>query len=153
LALNQIRQNVSVVNVMIDVPTAGALFTFTDNNVNYYRSDFTFPGNVQAGHGLIAMTYNAEPFVATVAGGDVVTGTPASVAAAVRSELSTELAAIIKARKFAQNKRVLDLATGTQTVYDDDSATVLGQGDAFMDVLGTQPYDGSGPVHRTERLA
>lgn len=83
LALNQIRQNVAVVDVMIDVPTAGALFTFTDNNVNYYRSDFTFPGNVQAGHGLIAMTYNAEPFVATVTGGNVVTGDQSSIVAAV----------------------------------------------------------------------
>lgn len=86
LALNQIRQNVAVVNVMIDVPTAGALFTFTDNNVNYYRSDFTFPGNVQAGHGLIAMTYNAEPFVATVTGGNVVTGDQASMVAAIFSQ-------------------------------------------------------------------
>lgn len=96
LAVNQIRQNVGVIDVKIDVPTAGALFTFTDNNVNYYRSDFTFPGNVQSGHGLIAITYDASPFVATVAGGDVVTGTPASVAAAVRSELGTELTATLE---------------------------------------------------------
>lgn len=85
LALNQIRQNVAVVDVMIDVPTAGALFTFTDNNVNYYRSDFTFPGNVQAGHGLIAMTYNAEPFVATVTGENVITGDAATILAAIPS--------------------------------------------------------------------
>lgn len=83
LSQNQIRQNVSVVDVKIDVPTAGALFTFTDNNVNYYRSDFTFPGNVQAGHGLIAMTYNAEPFVATVTGGNVITGSVSEVAGLV----------------------------------------------------------------------
>lgn len=83
LSQNQIRQNVSVVDVKIDVPTAGALFTFTDNNVNYYRSDFTFPGNVQAGHGLIAMTYNAEPFVATVTGGNVITGSVTEVAGLV----------------------------------------------------------------------
>jgi hypothetical protein len=156
LAVNQIRQNVDVVDVMIDVPTAGALFSFTDHNVNYYRSDFTFPGNVEAGHGLIAMTYNASIFVpppTIISGESVVTGTPETVADAVRTELATELADITKARKFAQNKKVLDPATAVQKVYDDDGSTVLGQGSAYMDADGTQPYDGTGPVHRTERLA
>lgn len=155
LAVNQIRQNVDVVDVKIDVPTAGALFEYTDNNVNYYRSDFTFPGNVEAGHGLIAMTYNASIFVpppTIISGESVVTGTPDTVADAVRLELAPELADIAKARKFAQNKKVLDPATGVQKVYDDDGTTVLGQGNAYMDADGTELYDGGGPVHRTERL-
>lgn len=156
LAVNQIRQNVGVVDVKIDVPTAGALYTFTDHDVNYYRSDFSYPGNVEAGHGLIAITYNASIFVpdpVIISGESVVTGTPATVADAVRSNLATELAATLRAEKFARNKQVLNPATGERTVYDDDGTTVLGQGDAFMDVAGTQPYDGTGPVHRTERLA
>ena len=155
LAVNQIRQNVDVVDVKIDVPTAGALFEYTDNNVNYYRSDYTFPGNVEAGHGLIAMTYNASIFVpppTIISGESVVTGTPETVADAVRTELATELADITKARKLAQNKKVLDPATGVQKVYDDDGTTVLGQGNAYMDADGTELYDGGGPVHRTERL-
>ncbi len=156
LAVNQIRQNVGVVDVKIDVPTAGALYTFTDHDVNYYRSDFSYPGNVEAGHGLIAITYNASIFVpdpVIISGESVVTGTPATVADAVRSNLATELAATLRAEKFARNKQILNPATGSRVVYDDDGTTVLGQGDAYMDVAGTQPYDGTGAVHRTERLA
>lgn len=88
LAINQIRQNVDVVDVKIDVPTAGALFEFTDNDVNYYRSDFTYPGNVEAGHGLIAITYNASIFVpppTIISGESVVTGTLTEFIAAVPS--------------------------------------------------------------------
>lgn len=165
LAINQIRQNVAVVDVKIDVPTAGALFSFTDNDVNYYRSDFTFPGNVEAGHGLIAMTYNASIFVPdpiVISGESVVTGTAAEIIAAIpsastnasatRSELAVELADVVRARKLLNNKRVVDPDTGLLTVYDDDGTTVLGSGLTYLDAAGTQPYDGSAPVHRTEAV-
>lgn len=116
LAVNQIRQNVDVVDVMIDVPTAGGLFTFTDHDVNYYRSDFSYPGNVETGHGLIAITYNASIFVpdpVIISGESVVTGTPDTVAAAV--------AAAAAATPFAANvKKVNDttiIGTGVPPTY------------------------------------
>lgn len=69
LELNQIRQNVDKIDVLLDLPVAGAQFAFTDNEVNYYRSDFSLPYNIEAGHGNIFLTYNAKPFVSTVAVG------------------------------------------------------------------------------------
>lgn len=101
LDLNLIRQNVSIANVLIDKPTAGQ-FVFTDNDVNYYRSDFSIPYNTA--HSTIFMTYNAKPFIATVTGSNVITGDISTVlaaipaasenATAVRTELATELARI-----------------------------------------------------------
>lgn len=104
LDLNQIRQNVGVIDVLIDKPTAGQ-FVFTDNDVNYYRSDFSIPYNTT--HSTIFMTYNAKPYVATVASSYAITGDISTVltalgdvptagenAAAVRSELAVELARV-----------------------------------------------------------
>jgi hypothetical protein len=86
LEANQIRQNVGIVDVLLDLPVAGAQFAFTDNEVNYYRSDFSLPYNIESGHGNIFMTYNAKPFVSVVTtGSSVVEGTPETVAAAVLS--------------------------------------------------------------------
>lgn len=79
--------------------------------------------------------------------------TNAELATALGAADDAMLAAILRAEKFARNKQVLDPATGARVVYDDDGTTVLGQGNAFMDAAGTQLYDGTGPVHRTERLA
>ena len=88
----------------------------------------------------------------SVSGGDVVTGTPTSVAAAVRSELSTELSATLLATKLLRNKMVTNPADGTLTIYDDDSTTPLVSADIFEDAAGTQPYRGTG-AERRERLA
>lgn len=79
--------------------------------------------------------------------------TAAENAAAVRAEIAVELAAVVRSEKWVRNKRTLDPATGMQRIYDDDGATVLGEGEAWLDADGAQPYDGSGAVHRTERLA
>jgi hypothetical protein len=82
LDLNQIRQNVAIVGVLIDKPSAGQ-YTFTDNDINYYRSDFSIPYNTT--HSPIFMTYNAKPFVATVASSYAITGTAAEIIAAIPS--------------------------------------------------------------------
>lgn len=140
LAINQIRQNVAVVDVKIDVPTAGALFEYTDNDVNYYRSDFTFPGNVQAGHGLVAMTYNASIFVpdpVIVSGESVVTGTPDTVADAVRVELATELAATVEVWR----RHGLDIAaplTQTSTAITAGTIDLAITGDPDVSVTVTR---------------
>lgn len=113
LAVNQIRQNVGVIDVMIDVPTAGALFSFTDNDVNYYRSDFTFPGNVEAGHGLIAMTYNASIFVPDpiiISGSSVITGSINDVTGKVQDGLTAQGFTITRALKLDN----LDVAVSTR---------------------------------------
>lgn len=78
--------------------------------------------------------------------------TGAQNAAATRSELAVELADVVRARKLLNNKRVVDPDTGLLTVYDDDGTTVLGSGLTYLDAAGTQPYDGSAPVHRTEAV-
>lgn len=82
LDLNQIRQNVAIVDVLIDKPSAGQ-YVFTDNEINYYRSDFSIPYNTT--HSTIFMTYNAKPFVATVASSYAITGTAAEIIAAIPS--------------------------------------------------------------------
>jgi hypothetical protein len=146
-----IRQNVSSVDVKLQ-ETSGAAIVFTDNNVRYYRSDNSCPYDTTPGFGSMFIDYDGQPY--TVATGSGVTPTDKTeIATAVRSELATELAATLRAEKFARNKQVLNPATGERVVYDNDGTTVLGQGNAYMDVAGTQPYNGTGPVHRTERLA
>lgn len=59
---------------------------------------------------------------------------------------------LTRIEKFLRNKRITDPVTGKQTVFDDDNATVLGEGDLFEDVAGSQPYRGQG-AERAERLA
>lgn len=138
LAVNQIRQNVSVVDVKIDVPTAGALFTFTDHDVNYYRSDFSYPGNVQTGHGLVAITYNASIFVpdpVVISGQSVVTGTAASIIAAIPSAADNAAAIAAKtmgARTLGQHIQAQSAAllgatagAGTSHLTFTDGAAVV----------------------------
>lgn len=110
LAVNQIRQNTTIINVKIDVPVDGALFTFTDNNVNYYRSDFSYPGNVETGHGLIAITYDASPFVATVASSYAITGSIDDVAAKVQIGMTSQGYTTTRAPKLDN----LDAAVSTR---------------------------------------
>lgn len=59
---------------------------------------------------------------------------------------------LARIEKFLRNKRITDPVTGKQTVFDDDNTTVLGEGDLFEDVAGSQPYRGQG-AERAERLA
>lgn len=61
-------------------------------------------------------------------------------------------ARLARIEKFLRNKRITDPVTGKQTIFDDDNSTVLGEGDLFEDVAGTQPYRGQG-AERAERLA
>jgi hypothetical protein len=59
---------------------------------------------------------------------------------------------LARIEKFLRNKRITDPVTGQQTVFDDDGASVLGQGALYEDAAGTQPYRGQG-AERSERLA
>ncbi len=64
-----------------------------------------------------------------------------------------EEARLLRIEQFLRNAQKLDPATGRRTVYADDGVTPIGTGIAYKDAAGTQPYDGTGPVHKTERLA
>jgi len=55
------------------------------------------------------------------------------------------------AEKILRNRRETNPTTGKQRVYDDDSVTVLLEGDLFEDIAGTTPYQGSG-ADRADRL-
>lgn len=54
--------------------------------------------------------------------------------------------------KLLKNKQILDPSTGNRVIYDDDSVTPLLEALTYKDVAGTQPYDGTGPVHRSEKM-
>jgi hypothetical protein len=53
--------------------------------------------------------------------------------------------------KILRNRRETNPSTGRQTIYDDDSTSVLIEGDLFEDVAGTQPYQGQG-ADRADRM-
>jgi hypothetical protein len=62
-----------------------------------------------------------------------------------------EAAALGLVLKILRNRRETDPGTGQQRVYDDDSVTVLLEGDLFEDIAGTTPYQGQG-ADRADRL-
>jgi hypothetical protein len=64
-ALNSIRQEVSVVDILLQNLDAGTSVKFTDNDIRYYRSDFSLPYDDTAGYGSIFMDYSGVPLVVT----------------------------------------------------------------------------------------
>lgn len=62
-----------------------------------------------------------------------------------------EAEALMLVLKILRNRRETDPDLGKQRVYDDDSTTVLLEGDLFEDVAGTQPYQGQG-ADRADRM-
>lgn len=55
--------------------------------------------------------------------------------------------------KILRNRRETDPTVGKQRIYDDDSVTVLLEGDIYEDVAGTTPYDGTSVgIDRADRL-
>lgn len=63
----------------------------------------------------------------------------------------TESATLELILKLFRNRRETDPVTGQQRVYDDDSLTVLVEGDLFEDIAGTTPYQGDG-ADRADRM-
>lgn len=56
--------------------------------------------------------------------------------------------------KLFRNRRETDDATGQQRIYDDDSLTVLIEGDLYEDIAGTTPYGPtSTKVNRADRMS
>lgn len=53
-------------------------------------------------------------------------------------------------RKLLRNKRVIDRATGIETIYDDNGSALYTR-PVYHDEAGAQPYDGTQAPHRVER--
>lgn len=64
---------------------------------------------------------------------------------------ATEAAELELILKLFRNRRETDPVTGQHRVFDDDSLTVLVEGDLYEDIAGTTPYQGNG-ADRTDRL-
>lgn len=60
-AANSMKQDISVVDIVLEKTSTGN-FTFTDNDVRYYRSDFSIPYDTTGNS--IFMDYSGVPFVA-----------------------------------------------------------------------------------------
>lgn len=54
--------------------------------------------------------------------------------------------------QFARNRRETNPTTGKVELYNDLDSAVLFEADAFEDVAGTSPYDGTAGVNRRDRF-
>lgn len=88
---------------------------------------------------------NANRTIAGTLGTAVASGFVGSVS----NGSTTDLALILK---ILRNRQELNPATGTFTLYDDDSTTVLYTASAWADAAGTVPYSG-GALRRIDALA
>ena len=141
LAVNAIRINVDVADILIENVNATTALRFTDLDVRLYRSD---------GTSIIAPTsysihndYSGVPDVVETG----VSGLTTSESNALMGLPGT--VGILE--KIARNKMITDPATGVLTVYDNDGATPLLTANIFKDAAGTTPYNGTG-AERRERL-
>jgi hypothetical protein len=137
-----IRVNVDVADILIENVNASTALRFTDLSVRLYRSD---------GSSIIAPTsYSIH---------NDYSGVPDVVETGVSGLTSTESNALLSMpgsvqiiEKVVRNKMITDPATGTLTLFDDDSVTPLLTADLFKDAAGATPYNGTG-AERRERLA
>lgn len=67
-AANSIRQDVAVVDVLLQNTDVGTTVIFTDNDVRYYRSDLSIPYDTTPGFGSIFMDYAGVPLVISTGG-------------------------------------------------------------------------------------
>jgi len=141
LAVNAIRINVDVADILIENVNATTALRFTDLDVRLYRSD---------GTSIIAPTsysihndYSGVPDVVETG----VSGLTTSESNALMGLPGT--VGILE--KIARNKMITDPATGVLTVYDNDGATPLLTANIFKDAAGTTPYNGT-ETERRERL-
>lgn len=56
-----IKQDISIINVLLQNTAPGTAVVFTDNDVRYYRSDFGIPYDTTPGFGSIFMDYAGVP--------------------------------------------------------------------------------------------
>jgi hypothetical protein len=58
-----IKQDISIINVLLQNTATGTTVVFTDNDVRYYRSDFSIPYDTTPGFGSIFMDYAGVPLL------------------------------------------------------------------------------------------
>lgn len=94
--------------------------------------------------------YLAPDHVVPYATGSGLSGSQAAQLADAASYSALAATESALARKLLRNKRVLDTATGIETVYDDTGAVLFTRA-VYSDKDGTTPYNGTQPPHRVER--
>ena len=114
--------------LIVTAPSAGTFFAFEDGS-------FTLTG---APDGTYTFTYRLF-----VDGVDLGTAT-ATITIGGPSDLDLIL-------KILRNRQELNASTGTFTIYDNDSVTVLYTANAWADAAGTIPYSG-GTLARIDAL-
>ena len=62
-SVTSIRQDITVVDVLLQNTATGTTVIFTDNDVRYYRSDFSIPYDTTPGFGSIFMDYAGVPLL------------------------------------------------------------------------------------------
>jgi hypothetical protein len=62
-SLTSIKQDITVVDVLLQNTATGTTVVFTDNDVRYYRSDFSIPYDTTPGFGSIFMDYAGVPLL------------------------------------------------------------------------------------------
>jgi hypothetical protein len=121
---------------------------------NLYPRDATLPMFVET-TGAFTVLLSVErdaSSVVEISGSGVTAQDKLDIADEVRVELTAELAAVLEARQLLRNKRVLDPATGIETIYD-DAGIMLFTRQVFTDKDGTAPYDGTEVPHRVDRYS
>ena len=58
-----IKQDISIIDVLLQNTATGTTVIFTDNDVRYYRSDFSIPYDTTPGFGSIFMDYSGVPLL------------------------------------------------------------------------------------------
>jgi hypothetical protein len=58
-----IKQDIAIINVLLQNTATGTTVVFTDNDVRYYRSDFSIPYDTTPGFGSIFMDYSGVPLL------------------------------------------------------------------------------------------
>jgi hypothetical protein len=94
--------------------------------------------------------YLAPDHVVPYATGSGLSGSQAAQLADAASYSALAATESTLARKLLRNKRVLDTATGIETVYDDNGAVLFTRA-VYSDKDGTTLYNGTQPPHRVER--
>ena len=134
----------------------GGGFIYQADFINGWQLRFPAPGNyVITGNlnatilpvaGTFVERQTSAAYVTTAVGGSGPSA--ASIAAAVRAELTADLTRLMLVEKILRNKQITDDATGIVTVYDDDGSTVLFTASLFEDAIGVQRYRGKGGQRR-----
>jgi len=148
LSLTTFAPTVSIGGSVAVTPTTATLTTVT------FAPAVTASDHKTVTPGAVALS--TATFTPTVSITDNKTVTPTTAALSLTTfaptitgdaEMIAEILSILK------GKRILDPATGIFTIYDADGTTPLFQAQTYKDAAGTEPFDGTGRIMRTEELA